>query len=165
MCFKFFFGRWEKKKKGSGMVPSLRSGCTMIYHSKTRKGIMFGGVTDINENEESIEGLCFNDMFQYNVDSNRWFPLTLKKSANIGKKRRRNKKKKIDDKGKNILLEQEKQAPMEELETIFDDVDDDEEEDEKSIEETPTLDSEPVAFPWPRFNAMMTVVKNQLFMY
>ena len=93
--------KWEKKKKAGGFVPSLRSGCTMVPFKG--KGILFGGVSDLKESEDSLESICHNDAYQYH-ENNKWYPLTLRNS-------------------------QDKPCPI------------------------------------PRFNAMMTVSKNILYLY
>jgi N-acetylneuraminic acid mutarotase len=69
--------RWEKRKKCGGIPPGARSGCTAVYHKG--KGIVFGGVSDIQEDEETIESVVHQDMFQYAIDSNKWYPMQLKK--------------------------------------------------------------------------------------
>jgi len=84
---------------------------------------MFGGVTDLVDTDETLESICLNDMFSYNVDSNRWFPHTLRASKKV------------------------KGAP--EIDT-----------------EDPLPDDDThLAFPWPRFNAHMCVVKNILYVF
>lgn len=40
---------------------------------------MFGGVHDVEESEEGIESEFFNELFAWNVERNRFFPLTLRK--------------------------------------------------------------------------------------
>lgn len=68
--------KWEKRKKAGGFVPSLRSGCTMVPFKG--KGILFGGVSDLKESEDSLESICHNDAYQYH-ENNKWYPLTVKK--------------------------------------------------------------------------------------
>jgi hypothetical protein len=68
--------RWEKVRKGAGVVPTVRSGTTMVHYKN--KGVLFGGVRDILDTDEALESECLNDMFQYHVDSNRWFSMGLK---------------------------------------------------------------------------------------
>jgi hypothetical protein len=67
---------WEKKRKGAGLVPSVRGGTTMVHFKN--KGVLFGGVTDLLDTDEALESECLNDMYQYHVDSNRWFGMGLK---------------------------------------------------------------------------------------
>lgn len=37
-----------------------KSGCTMTYYKG--KGVMFGGVTDTNVEEDRIQSVCLNEM-------------------------------------------------------------------------------------------------------
>jgi N-acetylneuraminic acid mutarotase len=67
--------KWEKKKKAGGFVPSLRSGCTMVPFKG--RGILFGGVSDLKESEDTLESICHNDAYQYH-ETNKWYPLTVK---------------------------------------------------------------------------------------
>jgi hypothetical protein len=41
------------------------------------KGIMFGGVSDLKESEDSLESICHNDAYQYH-ENNKWY-LNFKK--------------------------------------------------------------------------------------
>lgn len=41
------------------------------------RSLLFGGVHD-EEEEESIEGDFFNDIYFYDIGKNRWFPGQLK---------------------------------------------------------------------------------------
>jgi N-acetylneuraminic acid mutarotase len=68
--------KWEKKKKIGGILPGQRSGNTMVYHKG--KGIQFGGVTDLIENEETIESIVHGDLFQYNFETNKFYPMNIK---------------------------------------------------------------------------------------
>jgi len=69
--------RWEKRKKPANSPNPTRTGCTMAYHKG--RGILFGGVHDVEESEEGIESEFFNQMFAWNVERNRFFPLGLRK--------------------------------------------------------------------------------------
>jgi N-acetylneuraminic acid mutarotase len=73
--------QWEKKKKIGGVIPGPRSGGTMIYHKD--KGFMFGGVSDILEDEEQIESVMHADMFQFNLDQNKFYPTNVKKKDSL----------------------------------------------------------------------------------
>jgi len=69
--------KWEKRKK-SGFAPSPRSGATMAVHKN--RGILFGGVFDEDVSEEKLESTFFNELFTYQIDNGRWFPLNLRRS-------------------------------------------------------------------------------------
>eukprot|EP00842_Homolaphlyctis_polyrhiza_P004374 jgi/Hompol1/4938/HPOL_000458-RA len=81
--------RWERRKKPGGLAPNPRSGCTMTMYKG--RGIMFGGISDLQESEETIESVCHKDMFQYMIDSNKWFPMTLRSSGKSKPRRNKNK--------------------------------------------------------------------------
>ena len=63
-----FTVKWEKRKK-TGYAPSLRSGCTMALWSAKNMGVLFGGVTDEDTNEETLESVFHNDMCVYSPHS------------------------------------------------------------------------------------------------
>ncbi|KAF2835873.1 galactose oxidase [Patellaria atrata CBS 101060] len=69
--------RWERRKKPANPPNPPRAGATMVYHKG--RGILFGGVHDVEESEEGIDSEFFNNLFVWNIDRNRYFPLTLRK--------------------------------------------------------------------------------------
>ncbi|KZO97259.1 galactose oxidase [Calocera viscosa TUFC12733] len=71
--------KWERRKK-AGYPPSVRSGCTMAYWANRSVGIMFGGVFDNDRDEETLESTFYNDMYGYQTIGNgRWVSLMLKR--------------------------------------------------------------------------------------
>ena len=60
----------------SGVKPTPRSGFSVAIGPNNRS-LLFGGVHD-EEEEESIEGDFFNDIYFYDTGKNRWFPGQLK---------------------------------------------------------------------------------------
>lgn len=55
--------KWERRKRPStAFAPSLRSGCTMALWSAKNMGILFGGVTDEDTSEETLESVFHNDL-------------------------------------------------------------------------------------------------------
>lgn len=55
--------KWERRKKPStAYAPSLRSGCTMTLWPAKSMGILFGGVTDDDTSEETLESVFWNDL-------------------------------------------------------------------------------------------------------
>lgn len=56
-----FTVKWERRKK-IGYAPSIRSGCTMTLWNTKGMGILFGGVTDEDPNEETLESVFHNDL-------------------------------------------------------------------------------------------------------
>src|SRR5699024_9217697 len=69
--------RWERRKKPANSPNPPRAGCTMAYHKG--RGIMFGGVHDVELSEEGIDSEFFDSMFAWNTDRNRFFPLNLRR--------------------------------------------------------------------------------------
>lgn len=55
--------KWElRKKRTTAYAPSLRSGCTMTLWPAKNMGILFGGVTDDDRDEETLESVFWNDL-------------------------------------------------------------------------------------------------------
>lgn len=75
--------RWERRKKPANTPNPPRAGATMAYHKG--RGIMFGGVHDVEESEEGIDSEFFNNLFAWNIERNRYFPLALRKPRNVKK--------------------------------------------------------------------------------
>ncbi|KAG1832329.1 hypothetical protein DFJ58DRAFT_719514 [Suillus subalutaceus] len=77
--------KWERRKKPS-FAPHIRSGCTMALWSAKSMGIMFGGVTDDDKDEESLESVFWNDLYGYQLVGNgRWQSMILKKPKKAGR--------------------------------------------------------------------------------
>ncbi|XP_033613725.1 kelch domain-containing protein 4 isoform X2 [Fukomys damarensis] len=80
-------GRWVWTRiHPSGVKPSPRSGFAVAV-APNHQILLFGGVCDTEE-EESLEGVFFNDLFFYDATRNRWFTGQLK-GPKLEKKRRR----------------------------------------------------------------------------
>ena len=55
--------KWERRKRPTtAYAPSPRSGCTMALWSAKNMGVMFGGVTDEDTSEETLESVFHNDL-------------------------------------------------------------------------------------------------------
>ncbi|KAI0641395.1 hypothetical protein C8Q79DRAFT_307877 [Trametes meyenii] len=162
--------KWEKRKKPStAYAPSLRSGCTMALWSAKNMGVLFGGVTDEDTNEETLESVFHNDLYGYQITGNgRWVSMHLK----------RPKKKGGLQKKKAVV---QPTRPESEDEYDYDGAsDDDKEETErpskpvKLAASTPTTsivddevdpDDPALTVPLPRYNAMLAVLRNTLYIY
>lgn len=70
--------RWERRKKPANMPNPPRAGATMAYHKG--RGILFGGVHDVEESEEGIDSEFFDTLFAWNIERNRYFQLTLRRA-------------------------------------------------------------------------------------
>ncbi|KAF5093821.1 hypothetical protein D0Z00_003850 [Geotrichum galactomycetum] len=160
--------RWERRKKAP-FAPSPRVGCSMVYHRG--RGVLFGGVFDTEETEESLESIFYNNLYAYQIEQNKWFSLSLraarKRAAQtiISKAQERAERdadleanlSKILE-GKLGLNEEEKEQ---ELNQIKKDDGDEEEEEAHKIREYPVV----TALPHPRFNVTSCVVDDTLFLF
>lgn len=165
--------RWERRKKPANTPEPKRAGATMAYHKG--RGIMFGGVHDVEESEEGIDSEFFNGMFAWNVERNRFFPLALRKA-------RQQKKgggggggadERVGRRGRAAAKEEEllKQLaalqagkPLEEageMELERKDAGEAAEEDDQPAREMPVS----MELPHPRFNAALTVQDDVLYIY
>ncbi|KAJ3974343.1 galactose oxidase [Lentinula raphanica] len=148
--------KWERRKRPStAYAPALRSGCTMTAWQTKEMGVMFGGVTDEDTDEETLESVFWNDLNAYQwTGKGRWLSLTLKKP---------------------------KRKPGKTRKPIADLREDDEFDDLKTVQATPMAPSmvttkrlmgddidpdDPIlSTPLPRYNAMLAVLKNTLYIY
>lgn len=173
--------RWERRKK-SGFAPSPRVGCSMVYHKG--RGVLFGGVYDTDETEESLESDFFNNLYAYQVEMNRWFSLSLRqarKKKNMQMTQNKSKAERQADLEANLSqilksklgfkdgeendeddlfgLERDDKEPEK-----YNDNDNDRDDDDDEIVEVKEY---PVrnAMPHPRFNASTVVVDDLLFIF
>jgi hypothetical protein len=156
--------RWERRKKPANAPNPPRAGATMTYHKG--RGISFGGVHDVEETEEGIDSEFFNDLFAWNIERNRFFPLALRKPRNVKKSQP---VERGGRRGRGQANEEELLRNLAALETG------------KSIESADLMDvdmpkDEDVApsapdkkivmeFPHPRFNAQLAVQNDVLYIY
>ncbi|KAI9803895.1 MAG: hypothetical protein M1825_001775 [Sarcosagium campestre] len=76
--------RWERRKRPANAPNPARAGATMAYHRG--RGILFGGVHDVEESEEAIESEFFNLLYAWNIDRNRFFQLTIRQPRTAAKR-------------------------------------------------------------------------------
>ena len=69
--------RWERRKKPANAPNPPRAGTTMTYHKG--RGILFGGVYDVEDSEESIDSEFFDALYAWNIERNRFFQLMLRR--------------------------------------------------------------------------------------
>uniref|UniRef100_A0A8C9FE53 Kelch domain containing 4 n=1 Tax=Pavo cristatus TaxID=9049 RepID=A0A8C9FE53_PAVCR len=128
----------------SGVKPTPRSGFSVAIGPNNRS-LLFGGVHD-EEEEESIEGDFFNDIYFYDTGKNRWFPGQLKVPKSEKRKRRRGRRAETDGGDDEVIS-----GPA------------DEKERSESEEEDGALG--PQVEPCPRSNAMLAVKHGVLYVY
>ncbi|KAI1890086.1 hypothetical protein AGOR_G00169590 [Albula goreensis] len=163
----------------AGVKPPPRSGFSLAVGPGGR-ALLFGGVCD-EEEEESLEGDFFNDLYFYDTNKNRWFPGQLKGQRSEKKKRRRGNKVEIGAEGAGQEEEAEQeQGPVEVVKEIVTEdgtvmtikeimpgtakKEEDEEEEEEEEEEEGAAAVAGVE-PGPRSNAMTTVKHGKLYLY
>ncbi|KAI4865780.1 galactose oxidase [Hypoxylon rubiginosum] len=160
--------RWEKRKKPANTPSPSRAGATMTYHKG--RGILFGGVHDVEQSEEGIESEFFNLLYAWNIERNRFFPLTLRKSR-VQKKAPQSEQR-VNRRGRAQANEEEllKQLAALQAGSSVEDADameidlksgQESEEPEKPAREMPVS----MELPHPRFNAQMAVHDDVLYIY
>lgn len=158
--------RWERRKKAP-YAPSPRVGCSMTYHRG--RGILFGGVFDQEETEESLTSTFYNDLYAYQVDMNKWFALKLRAprkriaqaQAQNRTERRENRDADLESTLSKILegkLDLENDS-AEKPEASTPNAD--EQEEEIKIKDYPVV----AVLPHPRYNVTSTVVDDILFLF
>lgn len=156
---------WERRKK-SGFAPSPRVGCSLVSHRG--RGVLFGGVYDTEETEESLQSTFFNQLYAFQIESNRWFTLSLRKrKAPVIKKDKEvnrhadleeNLSKLLDDK---LQVDSGQSGDVVQAQSPDVDADADSSDDDREKREYPIVNT----LPHARFNATLAVVDDQLFIY
>lgn len=161
--------KWERRKRPVNAPNPPRAGATMAFHKG--RGISFGGVHDVEQSEEGIDSEFFNQLYAYNIDRNRFFPLALRRPRTSTKKvtapgeRTKRGRGKADEEEllKNLALIENQGGIAEDGDessrnTLA--MNDEEEESNGKIEK-------PVMFemPHPRFNSQLTVQEDVLYIY
>lgn len=84
---------WAKRRKVGYAPNPVRSGCTMALWQSKSMGILFGGVTDTEADEETMESTFHKDLYGYQLPgTGRWISLNLKRPKKKGGAGRRKKK-------------------------------------------------------------------------
>ncbi|KAF4625790.1 hypothetical protein G7Y89_g12373 [Cudoniella acicularis] len=152
-------------KEASKCTQPSPSGTTMAYHKG--RGITFGGVHDVEESEEGIDSEFFNNLFAWNIERNRYFPLSLrkprtnqKKAQGEGRGGRRGRGQANEDELLRNLAALQAGTSLADAEDM--DIDKPKEEsDEKDLPVKEVL----MEFPHARFNAQLTVQDDVLYIY
>ncbi|KKF95095.1 Kelch repeat-containing protein 3 [Ceratocystis platani] len=162
--------RWERRKKPANTPMPSRAGATMTFHQG--RGIMFGGVHDVELTEEGMDSEFFNQMFAWNIERNRFFPLALRKPrANAGKKSNAPAEPRVNRRGRAQAAEDELLRNLAALENgvslenadqlTLDKREEEKEEDIKPMREMVVTNE----FPHARFNAQLAVQDDVLYVY
>lgn len=158
--------RFERRRK-QGFQPSPRVGCSMVSHKN--RGIMFGGVYDVEESTDNLDSQFYNSIQSYQTEANRWYALNLKprkKSKAKQEPKERSRDNELEDILNSILakakLNDEDENDKDELSQI---------EILRQLEEREEMENEKIEFPvvnqlpHPRFNATTCVVEDTLYIY
>ncbi len=156
--------RWERRKKPANAPNPPRAGATMTHHKG--RGVTFGGVHDVEESEEGIESEFFNTLSAWNIERNRYFPLTLRKPRTNQRKpqgeartNRRGRGQANDEELIRNLAALEAGTSLADAEEMV--IEKKEESPEIKLPEKEVL----MEFPHPRFNAQLTVQDDILYIY
>ncbi|KAJ7940654.1 galactose oxidase [Mycena leptocephala] len=147
--------KWERRKRPStAYAPALRSGCTMTLWTAKSTGILFGGVTDEDTGEETLESVFWNDLNGYQIaGKGKWVSMTLKRPKSRGK---------AGGKKKN-------QVPTYKPEDHGESDDDEYTESAAATQPLPVVEVDPddplLTTPLARYNAMLAVLRNTLYIY
>lgn len=159
--------RWERRKKPANTPNPARVGATMAYHKG--RGIQFGGVHDVEQSEEGMDSEFFNQLFAWNVERNRFFPMALRRpraqKKNVAEQRvgRRARAEAKEEELLKQLAALQAGTPLEDAENMEIDLKagEEPEEPEKPVREMPVS----MEFPHPRFNAQLAVQDDVLYIY
>ncbi|GAA5907738.1 Kel3p [Sporobolomyces salmoneus] len=189
--------KWEKRKNPGYHPSPTRSGCTMAFWAARNMGVLFGGVSDTDPDEETLESVFYNELFGYNTAGNgRWISLPLKKKKKAGGGNKKKKAKQAalaaaqaaeaearrrEEAGEASEDEDERmQRESEEKGSDDDEGDEGEDDDDgpkpwelaklKKEEEIAQMEEDDPndpekSLPGPRYNAMLAVQRNTLYIY
>ncbi|ETS62817.1 hypothetical protein PaG_02570 [Moesziomyces aphidis] len=164
---------WVKRRKVGYAPNPVRSGCTMALWQSKSMGILFGGVTDTEADEETMESTFHKDLYGYQLPgTGRWISLNLKRKKKAGGGRRKKKQQQqqqqqrrdedSDDDGdsdrddEEQLAESTEKLQMQEKASIANGADEDDDDDPDDPLKT---------IPLERYNVMLAVQRNTLYVY
>jgi len=91
---------WNKVKK-TGMPPGARAGFSMCVHKK--RAVLFGGVVDMEVEADVLMSMFMNELYGFQLDNHRWYPLELRKDKPAKNKTKDTKRKEtVNDSETNI---------------------------------------------------------------
>lgn len=160
--------RWERRKKPANSPNPPRAGATMAYHKG--RGIMFGGVHDIELTEEGMDSDFFNALYVWSTDRNRFFQMNLRRPKAPGKKQLANQTKSKDRSKADEEELLQNLAALEKKKGLRTDDDDIEEIIQANSKEEEPAQPEKSAIvrfemPHPRFNSQLAVQDDTLFIF
>ncbi|KAL2515207.1 Galactose oxidase/kelch repeat superfamily protein [Forsythia ovata] len=117
---------WNKVKK-SGMPPGPRAGFSMCVHKK--RAVLFGGVVDMEMDGDLMMSLFLNELYGFQLDTHRWYPLELRKE-----KATKDKLKKSSDERPSDVPVESKMGVVERGNTVSYGEDDNSDDDDAEIE-------------------------------
>ncbi|KII91387.1 hypothetical protein PLICRDRAFT_38137 [Plicaturopsis crispa FD-325 SS-3] len=156
--------KWElRKKRTTAYAPSLRSGCTMTLWPAKNMGILFGGVTDDDRDEETLESVFWNDLYGYQLTGNgKWVSMTLKRPKQKGGGAKRKK-------GPIPVAYDPKAQDEERSESDDSGLDEPSGTRASHVKALPDPEIDPddpsLTVPLTRYNAMLAVLRNTLYIY
>ncbi|KAK2734399.1 kelch repeat protein [Colletotrichum kahawae] len=157
--------RWERRKKPANAPNPKRAGSTMTWHKG--RGILFGGVHDVEQSEEGIDSEFFRELFAWNIERNRFFPLVLRKARQQKKQvveQRGGRRNRAQDREEELLRQLaalETGKSLEDAEDMELDKKEEPEEEAKPLREMPIT----MELPHQRFNAQLAVQDDVLYIY
>ncbi|CAD6263288.1 unnamed protein product [Miscanthus lutarioriparius] len=104
---------WNKVKK-AGMPPGPRTGFSMCVHKK--RAVLFGGVVDMEVEGDVIMSMFMNELYGFQLDNHRWYPLELRKDKPAKSKARNIKRKESTNDAEANVIDNEGDEVMEDLE-------------------------------------------------
>ncbi|KAJ1271595.1 hypothetical protein BS78_06G139400 [Paspalum vaginatum] len=103
---------WNKVKK-AGMPPGPRAGFSMCVHKK--RAVLFGGVVDMEVEGDVIMSMFMNELYGFQLDNNRWYPLELRKDK-PAKNKAKDIKRKVSTNDAEPIIDNEGDEVTEDLE-------------------------------------------------
>jgi hypothetical protein len=156
---------WQKRKKVGSFPSPVRSGCTMAYWTAKGIGIMFGGVTDEDLGDEGMKSVFWNELFGYKTDgAGRWIMMGLKKpKRKPGGGRARGDV--SDEKNMKVAKEQpDKEVDEDETFETYGPVSQAVKTVPQHSVEVDEPDDPLLSTPLMRYNAMLAILRNTLYM-
>ena len=157
--------RWERRKKPANAPNPNRAGITMAYHKG--RGILFGGVHDVEESEEGIESEFFNNLYAWNVERNRFFQLSLRRARPVTRRVADDRSNIRRGRGEADQADLLRNLAALETKNIIPEVDENTLNLPPDIEISSIKAEKPVSttMPSPRFNAQLAIQDDTLFIF